>query len=223
MADRGPEARGNSLADQTLPEVVSGLRGHTPARASSRQPEGTRGDRASRFPSSRAPAPCLPTSSRSLTRTQVGCVTVLSGEGEGWVPNTAKGPGVGGGGPGSPGRGTPAQGPPSQTQRLPLPRSVAITSCVSSSPTPALATSASAAAAAAASSPGARIPGVRAPLPLMCPPARAQSRGPAPSPAPRLRRQGRGYVSRMRPLPRRSLAQRGCGPEMLLRVRCSAR
>ena len=100
MADRGPEARGNSLADQTLPEVVSGLRGHTPARASSRQPEGTRGDRASRFPSSRAPAPCLPTSSRSLTRTQVGRVTVLSGEGEGWVPNTAKGPGVGGGGPG---------------------------------------------------------------------------------------------------------------------------
>lgn len=94
MADRGPEARGNSLADQTLPEVVSGLRGHTPARASSRRPEGTRGDRASRFPLSRAPAPCLPTSSRSLTRTQVGRVTVLSGEGDGWVPNTAKGPGV---------------------------------------------------------------------------------------------------------------------------------
>ena len=44
MADRGPEARGNSLADQTLPEVVSGLRGHTPARASSRQPEGALND-----------------------------------------------------------------------------------------------------------------------------------------------------------------------------------
>lgn len=66
----------------------------------------------------------------------------------------------------------------SKTQRLPLPRPVAITSCVSSSPTPALATSA--AAAAAASSPGALIPRARAPLPLMCPPARAQSRGPAP-------------------------------------------
>lgn len=51
----------------------------------------------------------------------MGRVTVLSGEGEGWVPNTAKGPEVRGG-PGSPGRGTPAQGPPQQDAASPPPQ-----------------------------------------------------------------------------------------------------
>lgn len=89
----------------------------------------------------------------------------------------------------------------SQTERLPLPRSVAITSCFSSSPTPARST------AAAEASPAARIPGARAPLPPMCPSARAHSRGPAPSPASGLWRRGRGHVSRRR------LQLRGAGPE----------
>lgn len=80
----------------------------------------------------------------------------------------------------------------SQTQRLPLPSRVAITSwCFSSSPTPPLSTT------AAASSQDTRIPGARAPLPPMCPHARAQLHSAAHSPA-----SGRGwcllgYPSRM--------------------------
>lgn len=97
----------------------------------------------------------------------------------------------------SPRRVTPAQEAP-QPERLPLPRSVAITSCFSSSPTPAPSTT------AAASSAGARIPGACGPLPPMCPAARAQLRGPAPSVP---RRRGRAQVSRMRSAPR------GPGPE----------
>lgn len=67
---------------------------HTPARASHCQPEGTRGDLVSRFPLSQAPAPCLPTSSRSPPRGRRWAVSRFSGGREGWVPNTAKGPEV---------------------------------------------------------------------------------------------------------------------------------
>lgn len=129
-----------------------GLRVHTPARASSRQPEGTRGDLVSRFPLSQAqrPSPDLV----PLPHEDAGrpCHGSRGGRG-GWVPNTAKGPEVGA--PGSPGRG-PSPGAasarrsvsPSQARRHHLLRLLLAH--------PALATSA--AAAAAASSPGALIP-----------------------------------------------------------------
>lgn len=71
--------------------------------------------------------------------------------------------------------GDPSPGGASQPKRLSLPRSAAITSGLSpSSPTAALPT------AAAASTQGARVASGRAPLPPMCPSARAQSQAPPP-------------------------------------------
>lgn len=101
-------------------------------------------------------------------------IKVLWGE-RVWVPNKSKGLGhVHSRASVSPGKVTSAWMAPAK-QTLPLPRSVVITSCFSySSPTAALDT------ADAASSQSARIAGARAPLPPMCPCARAQLQAPPP-------------------------------------------
>ena len=205
--DSCPEALG--IAYQTPPEVASGLQAckYRPERAlASRRAEG-RGQadappwkpcqQVSVLYKRKSPAPCLPTSSSpALSLGWRWAVSRFSGGWGGGSASQTRRKARGGTSTPEPvchlKGGPQPRGRLSQTERLPLPRSVAITSCFSSSPAPARST------AAAESSPGARIPGARAPLPPMCPPARAQSRGPAPSPAAGLRRRGRGHVSRSR-------------------------